>query len=277
MRKLPFRQKVSQRTRLYFGRATRSVMRTSSTRKCLFMHVPKCGGTSVAEALYATVPLEEKIGLLPSNAVRESQSFLHLGEFDLARFHDEGEEAEKLAAFREQLVLMHLAYESRLVHGHFLFTPRIKQLAMAKGYDPITILRSPVDRTISNYRMALRNKMFEGSFDAFLESEMGRRMALHTLRYFSGRVSISPEDEGEALLDAKANLALFPVIGFLDDLDKFSESFRDNFGVRPRIPHFNKGTGSGLDLGPATVRRLETLCAPDHEIYELAKAQVGHV
>lgn len=272
MRKLPLRQRLTQRSRLYLGRASRTVMPTQMKRKSMYMHVPKCGGTSVSEALYATIPLGKQIGLLPSKAVRESQSFLHLGEIDTVSFHDEGKEAAKLAAFREQLVLLHMADDCALIHGHFLFTPRIKQLAALLGYDPITILRDPAERTISNYRMAQRNKMFEGSFDAFLESEMGRRMALHTLRYFSGQVTIHESGETAALEVAKTNMAGFPVIGFLDDLAQFSGQYHAHFGVRPRIAHFNKGSGSGLDISSKTRGRLEALCAPDFELFEHAKS-----
>lgn len=273
MRNLPPLERLRQRSRLYLGRAARSAARAAPRRKCIYMHVPKCGGTSVSEGLYATIPLEQRIAVLPSPEIRRSQSFLHRGTQDIATFHDEGDAAGILADFREQLVLLHIAEGRALIHGHFLFTERIRALSREEGYGYVSILRDPVARTVSNYRMASRNGVFEGDLDAFLDSAMGRRMALHVLRFFSGRATIAPGEEEAALEVAHANMALFDLIGFLDDLDGFARDYGEIFGNRPRIAHYNRATDRGIDVTPAQRARLEALCAPDIELTELARAR----
>ena len=67
MRELPPLARFRQRSRLYLGRSLRTV--AGLRQPCVFIHVPKCGGTSVSEAIYATVPLHRKIGNLDSHSI----------------------------------------------------------------------------------------------------------------------------------------------------------------------------------------------------------------
>lgn len=272
MKELPFPERLRQRTRLYSGRLLRSGTGGLS-RPCVYMHVPKCGGTSVSEALYATVPLHHKIGILDARATRRALALHHLGVDDVSSFHDEGDRAEEAAAFREQLFFMYLAQDCRLIHGHFLLSDRIWEHAQDR-YGFVSILRDPLARTVSNYRMAHRNGIFPGDFDAFLDSAMGRRMALHVLRFFSGQTTIPPEEVAPAMDRARARMAGFALIGMLEDLDGFSRRFAEEFGARLSIPHYNRGTGPDLDITPDQRRKLEALCAPDIELTERARAGV---
>ncbi|WGH78921.1 sulfotransferase family 2 domain-containing protein [Jannaschia ovalis] len=277
MRNLPTRDRLIQRARLYGGRTVRSLLRAPLGHKCVFLHMPKCGGTSVAEGLYATVPLEDRIGVLSSQAIRRGISFLHLGREDAAAFHDEGAQAEAMARFREQLVLMHMAQDAALIHGHFLLTDPIRAMARARGYRFVTILRDPVARTISNFRMARRNSVFAGDFDAFLDSAMGRRMAQHGLRFLAGQATIAPGAEAQALAAAKRNLAEFEVVGFLDDLDGFAQAFASGFGNRPRFAHYNRAPDAVFRLSPAQRDRLTALCAPDIALTEWARTRTAQL
>lgn len=269
MKELPFFGRLQQRSRLYSGRLMRSGL-GGMNRPCVYMHVPKCGGTSVSEALYATVPLHHKIGILDARATRRALALHHLGVDDVAPFHDEGARAEEAAAFREQLFFMYLAQECRLIHGHFLLSDRI--WAHAKDqYGFVSILRDPLERTVSNYRMAHRNGIFPGDFDSFLDSQMGRRMALHVLRFFSGQTTISPEEVPAATAKARTRMTGFALIGMLEDLDGFCERFADLFGARLSIAHYNRATGPDLDITPQQRARLEELCAPDIELTNYAR------
>ena len=83
------------------------------------MQMPKCGGTSVSEALYATVPLHHKIGILNSPPIRRALALASLGQDEALSYHDEGPQAAAVAAFREQLALMHLAHDCLLGNGAF--------------------------------------------------------------------------------------------------------------------------------------------------------------
>lgn len=264
MRELPPLARFRQRSRLYLGRSLRTV--SGLRQPCVFMHVPKCGGTSVSEALYATVPLHRKIGILDSPSIRSALAIQHSGQDDLS-FHDEGARADDIAAFRETLLLMHMAHRATLIHGHFLFSERAWQ-HFGDRYRYVTILRDPVARTVSNYRMDRRTGTFAGSFDDYLSSDHGRRQALHKLRYFSGMATVAPQDEPEAMERALRNMERFSLIGFLEDLDGFSRDFAALFGVRPWIPHYNSaGQDKPFAMTTEQRDRLAALSAPDIELY----------
>lgn len=269
MRELPPFARFRQRSRLYAGRSLRTMSGQSLRHPCVFLHVPKCGGTSVSEALYATVPLHRKIGILDSPSIRRALAIQHSGRDDLS-YHDEGPNAEATTRFREALVLMHMAHQATLIHGHFLFSEAAWQ-QFGHRYRYVTILRDPVARTISNYRMDLRTGTFRGDFDAFLDSAEGRRKALHKLRYFSGMATVDPADEAAALEAARRNMARFSLIGFLDDLPEFAADFARLFGVRPRIPHYNKAEEARFEISAGQMDRLRALCAPDMDLFDHAR------
>ena len=270
MRNLPPLARFKQRSRLYAGRSLRTVSGQSLRDPCVFLHLPKCGGTSVAEALYATVPLHRKIGILDSPSIRRALAMQATGQDDLS-FHDEGPNAEAISRFREALVLMHMAHQATLIHGHFLWSETAWQ-QFGDRYRFVTILRDPVARTVSNYRMDKRSGTFSGDFDAFLDSPEGRRKALHKLRYFSGMATVTPDQEAEAMALARRNLERFSLIGFLDDLPGFAAGFARLFGPRPRIAHYNKAEDRPIDLTPDQMDRLSALCAPDIALYDHARA-----
>lgn len=268
MRELPAFARFRQRSRLYMGRSLRTV--TGLRKPCVFMHVPKCGGTSVSEALYATVPLHRKIGILDSPSIRSALAIQHTDRDDLS-FHDEGPNAQQITDFRESLLLMHMCHRATLIHGHFLFSDRAWQ-HFGDRYSYVTILRDPVARTISNYRMDLRTGSFQGDFDAYLDSDHGRRQALHKLRYFSGMATVTPDQEAMAMDLARRNMARFALIGFLEDLDGFARDFGTIFGVRPWIPHYNSaGEDKPFRMTDDQRQRLEALCAPDIELFAHAR------
>lgn len=270
MQQLPTLERTRRRGRVYGGRMGRMLSGRDLSAPCVFMHVPKCGGTSVSEALYATVPLHRKIGIIDAPSIRRALAIHHEDRDDLVTFHDEGPRADVISEFREQLLLMHMAHGARLIHGHFLFSERA-YAHFGTQYKFVTILRDPVARTVSNYRMAVRRGVCPEGLDAFLETDMGRRMAQHTLRYFSGRATIAPGGEEAAREVALANMARFSVIGHIERLDAFVEMFRAVFGATPRVGHFNRAEGGEPDLTPAQRARLLELCAIDIELTDRSR------
>ncbi|MDO5528814.1 MAG: hypothetical protein Q4F71_05375 [Paracoccus sp. (in: a-proteobacteria)] len=271
MRELPPFARMKTRAQRYGGRMARSLPGSGLRHDCAFMHLPKCGGTSVSEALYATVPLHLKIGILDSPSIRTGQALFHTGRADDS-YHDEGPNAETVAAFREQLLLMHMAHGCRLVHGHFLFSETAWREFGAR-YRYVTIMRDPVERTISNFRMDRRTGTFSGDLDSFLSSEEGRLKAQHALRFLSGRARIAPGAEADALAIALTNLERFSLVGFLDDLPGFAADFAAMFGPRPWIARHNEASDAGVTLSGAQRARLAELCAPDIALYDAARAR----
>lgn len=271
MRKLPPVERALRRSRIYRSRLARMAAGRSLAAPCVFMHVPKCGGTSLSEALYALVPLHQKIGIVDTPTLRRALAIRHAGVDDPVLYHDEGVHAAAVAELREMVLLMHLAHDCRLVHGHFLFSERaFTHFGTTHKY--VSILREPVARTVSNYHQAVRGGAFAGDLDSFLDSPMARRMALHVLRYFAGVANVAPGEEAALMEVAKANMARFAIIGFIEDLGGFIGRFHDVFGARPRVAHYNRTEeGEAVTLTAAQRGKLEALCAPDIALTEFAR------
>ena len=69
-RNLPFLERTRRRLRVYSGRALRGTLLAGPRHNCLFMHMPKCGGTSISEAMYATVPFGGGVAVIDAVSTR---------------------------------------------------------------------------------------------------------------------------------------------------------------------------------------------------------------
>lgn len=259
-----------RRARIYGGRAGKTALGRGIAHPCLFLHLPKCGGTSLSEALYAAVPLHRRVGVIDALATRRAAAIQAFGKDDVWLCHDDLESGAGTFALREQLLLTHACWNTVLIHGHVLFTDRVEQHVL-RDYRVVTVMRDPVRRAISNYRMALAAGIAPANVDEWLASPIGRQHATVALRYLSGRASV-PEAEAEAALAiAMRRLELFAIIGFLEDLPGFVDAFAKLMGTRLSLGRANEARGPGVELTPAQMARLESLCAADIALYHRAK------
>ncbi|MEM9048152.1 MAG: hypothetical protein AAGC92_05490 [Pseudomonadota bacterium] len=230
-------EKARRRLFVYSRRAGRCL--TGGLRHpCLFMHLPKCGGTSLANALYAAVPLHQRIAVLDAVAIRRAAAIGAFGRDDPWLCHEDLAQGHHAVALREQLALTHMAEGARLLHGHLPLSASVLQ-HVAPHYRIVTLMREPVARSLSNFQMAVRAGLIAPDIDAWLEGPFGRRHATVFLRYLSGSNAVVPADEHAALRRAEAALKRIALIGFLDALPDFVAGFRRQFGVRIAMPHFN--------------------------------------
>lgn len=259
-----------RRARIYAGR-TRALA-GGLKQRCLFMHMPKCGGTSLSEALYATVPLGQNVAVIDALSTRRAAAIAAFDRDDVATCHEDLEHGHLTFALREKLLLTHMAAGARLIHGHVLYSEAAMQHFSAE-YGLVTLLREPVARAISNFAMMAGNGFTSPDVDAWLDGPVGRSHATVFLRYLSGQNVVSPADQDAALDLAKKRLARFRVVGFLEDLPQFLDSFAHAFGTRPRIHRYNKAAWPGIELRSEQRSRLEKACAADTAIYEFARAR----
>ena len=275
-RKAPFRERTKRRIAIAGGRLRRTLSRSGRANRIVFLHMPKCGGTSLSEALYATVPLSERIGVIDAISTRRAAAILRFGRDDPQLCHEDLDEGHRTFALREGLMLQHMAWDTAMIHGHLLWSERA-DAHFGETYDYVTLLRDPVARTLSNYRMARRTGATEEEFGPWLEGPMARRQARVFLRYLSGSNDIAEDEVADALARARARLARFAVIGFLDRLPSFERAFAARYGVRPSPARLN--SAPDRDGGPAPtdaqVARLRELCAPDMDLWEAARAAPG--
>ncbi|WP_170831490.1 sulfotransferase family 2 domain-containing protein [Jannaschia faecimaris] len=240
--------------------------------RSVFLHMPKCGGTSLSEAMYATVPLNQRIGVIDAVSTRRTASMLSFGEDSAALCHEDLEHGQLTFDLREKMLLQHMAWDTMLIHGHVLWSTRAER-HFGNAYKYVTILRDPVARTVSNFRMMKRNGLLEDDFDAYLEGPVARRHARVYLRYLAGANDIAENEVSDALALAHARLSQMALVGFLDRMDRFLEAYRALFGVRLSPARLNTAPDRPPEHTPAQIERIHALCAPDIAIFEAARTR----
>lgn len=263
-----------RRLRVYGGRLRRVAIGKGISPACLFLHLPKCGGTSLSEALYSGVPFHQRIGVIDAVSTRRAAAIDAFDTDDLMLCHEDLAHGDLTFALREKILLAHMCWDTRLIHGHVLYTDKVRAHTAGR-YKVVTIMRDPVARTLSNFRMAAHNKVIPPDIEEWLSGPVGFKHATVNLRYLGGRASLPPE-EAEALLPrALAAVDEFELIGFLDETPRFLRDFEKHFGTRLSLPRSNEAKGARITLDAGQTRRLEALCAFDIEIYRRARERFG--
>ena len=235
---------------------------------CCYMHVPKCAGTSVTDAMRSLCPLQKRIGMILARPSRRATA-LQSGRPEW-NIHEDGPESQVIFAYREYLMLYFMADDAPLVCGHFLFS-ELAHTAFGDRYRFVSVLRNPLDRLVSNYADARLGNYIDLPFAAYLDSEVGWRHATVMLRYFSGRPVIPQEGIVEAMAVARANLEKFALVGFTDRMPDFATGFASVFGARLRLHHMRPGRYEKPEIDRSARARMEQLCAGDLEFYEHAR------
>ena len=269
-RQLAFFERNLRRAKVYAGRTLRATVLARPRHPCLFMHMPKCGGTSIAEAIYATVPLGQGVAILDAVSTRRTAAILNFNRDDPLLCHEDLAHGAMVFALREQMMLQQMAWGSTVIHGHVLYSQRA-ETHFGAAYRLVTLLRDPAERMISNFRMMSRRKLIRQDLDAYLETPVARSHAQVYLRYLSGQTVVPDAEVPQKLELAKSRLSRFAIVGFLDDLPGFQSQYRATFGVALRISAYNQATGDKPDLTPQQRAKVDALCAPDQAIFDVAR------
>jgi hypothetical protein len=270
-REAPFKERTLRRLAIGSGRALHLLPGAAPRHRSVFLHMPKCGGTSLSEAMYATVPLSARIGVIDATSTRRAAALLRFGRDDARLCHEDLDHGQLVFDLREALLLQHMAWDTLLIHGH-LFWSETAWTHFGGAYKFVTLLRDPVARTISNFRMAQRRGVIAGDLDSWLQGPVARQQARAYLRYLAGRNDISDNDVEAAVALAKTRLQHFALVGFLDRTDEFLHRYRALFGVRLRLPRLNAAPDRQPELSADQLRRLTTLCAPDIALFDHARS-----
>lgn len=269
-RNLHFLERNLRRARVYGGRVLRSGILPPPRHPCVFLHMPKCGGTSISEAMYGTVPLGKGVAVIDAVSTRRSAAILAFDRDEPLLCHEDLEHGEKVFDLREALMLQQMAWGSWLIHGHILYSQKA-DTHFGSRYRYVTLLRDPVARMISNYRMAVNAGVIPDGLDTYLQSPVARSHAQVYLRYLSGQTVIPDTEVADKLALAQSRLSRFAVVGFLDDLPDFQRRYLSVFGVPLRIKTYNQGKGEKPALTTEQIERITVLCAPDIAIFQAAR------
>jgi hypothetical protein len=236
-------------------------------RKIIFLHVPKCGGTSIDAAIGAHYPA-------PACARLDSVAAFAAAQFD-------GTSEER---FTQRLLPYFLAQPKlRYVSGHCQFSAAAHR-AFGDEWDFVTLLRHPVSRWFSHYffnRYTQRDHHpIDEDLSEFVTSARALNLAHSFLIQFGGlsaeEVASRPEESVEAAI---TTLKKFALVGCLERLDDFAARFAARYGASLNVPH--------LQVSPAPAalqaelvtdvlrRRVEEMCRLDLEVYRYALTRSG--
>jgi hypothetical protein len=235
----------------------------AGSRRIVFFHTPKCGGTSVARWLAAAFGGPAGVDPLAAEAAARNLDI-------------------RGAALREAL----LAYlvqrkDARFISGHFSYSRRAF-LGREPEFDLITILRNPLDRVLSEYYY---NRFRQGP-DHFritceLAEWLGTKEASASGALFTWMFAGDIEKAAalgtahtmrSAATDAIESLERFAIVGTLERRKDFEAAIRQRYGIKSSIEHLRKSRHPGYlrfaDQPVEAQERLRELCAPDMAIYE---------
>lgn len=251
--------KYSRRVR----RRLASMLRPTIKANIFFLHIPKCGGTSIGRAIGEHFPAHRSFSLPPETSARAAA---------LAR--------RDTLDFRRDLLLFAFAeLRGGYIRGHFPFS-LTAWTEFHEQWQFITILRHPVRRWLSSYFFSRfrshnrRSTMITEDLEDFLETPRAASMGCAYVRTLSeGAVATATAYQAQ-IDEAIANLEKFDLVGTLEHLPDFTAQLQQTFRVRPAIGRRNESplTRSRQRelVTPEIMSRAERLCEPDMQVYQHA-------
>lgn len=243
------------------GRLVRSTPEAFAGRRLFFVHMPKCGGMSVAEAVET---LCRRNGWayhsLESEASRRTAAAKGMDLFD----------------YRQLLLEYYLSSRNfRYLGGHFGFSTEVAD-RFADGWDFVTLLREPVDRFFSNYffNRSLSKDQSGFAHDKELVPFLDSPEAVMHGNMYVRNLTAGSKHRGNTKAALEA-LERFTLIGLLEDLPSFEARFSERYRVPLKLGKKNANpvprAQRQREISPEIVARVTELCAPDLAVYRRAQ------
>lgn len=240
--------------------------------KLVFVHVPKTAGTSAIEWIQRHYSFSE--------ILFEASQWSELRDLFQTRSAD-------------------WFNGKRFIRGHF-GSYIVKFFSPTNGYRYVTVLRDPVERTISNFWHIKRSpdaglyhlvKHHQFQLENFLEHPLTRPYASnYQVRNFAYELDrdygadlnllrsnlVFPGDIGAAeLTRAKSFLSSIDAVGFSEDLSGFVNALSNRFGffTDDELGKYRSYRNESESISPALLDKIRDLNRLDIELYEWARAR----
>jgi hypothetical protein len=230
--------------------------------KVFYCHVPKCAGSSISRAIRQQLFVGFK-GATFKIDLRASHKSSQLSSMDAMRV-------------REILLAYNLSNaQNYFGSGHVYCRPNVVEYYMNE-WDFVTILRNPIDRWISEYVYSTyKDSDWQKNIlpiDDYLASERGKVTGIEFIRYFSSMPNDYVGNVEEFIDEAVENLRRFSVIGTIEDIERWRESFNKRFNTDLSIPRINTsprvGVADRIRSDDSIMKKIEELCEPDLRVYQ---------
>lgn len=244
------------------------------TRKIFFLHIPKCGGTSLDSAIRTSYnsysrPIQSHSFRLNSRASLRASQLCGMN----------------LGNYCKQILYYLMALQGMTyISGHFSFCEKAYE-QFGSEWDFITVLRHPVSRWFSQYFF---NKYKEDGhlkisddLETYLLSDEGQSWGHFYVYILTGHGAGSKSIPTQAINKAITNLDKFPLVGCLEHLDDFINDFETLYHTKLEVGEKNKSPVSNSfktqHITEEIQRKVEEICQPDLEVYNYALSRIGHL
>ncbi|PCI42976.1 MAG: hypothetical protein COB49_12975 [Alphaproteobacteria bacterium] len=251
-------------------------------RGIVYIHVPKCGGSSFGAALRARYFYSQATIDLARSAAAVAELTLELtpgitgAARILADYDQRRRDLQRLMASGVRCISGHVRYDAGL-RGTGQTTGQTT--GSAPDYAFITLLRDPVDRFVSHYHYLQRrhpDPTRPNSLAGFLTCKDAPRIASQYLFYFGGQQQDQNQsaDQNRAIDTAKLALAQFDLVGDLSNPAAFTKGLRHLTGGLVPWVHRNRAPSPTL-VPPELRAQITALCAADIAIYRATQAKMA--